>query len=85
VTAERAPEWSIGEFAILLASPTVSNLALLADLPGRTEGAVDVVRQGVHLMHQALPAHGMLSAQMVRFLDPRLPLPACAVCLGTTS
>ena len=85
MTSERAPEWSIGEFAILLASPRVSNVDLVVDLPGRTEGAVGVVRQGVHLMHQALPTHGILSAQMVRFLEPRLPLPACAVCLGTTN
>jgi len=85
VTAERAPEWSMGEFAILLASPRVSKVDLLADLPGRTAGAIDVVRQGVHLMHQALPAHGMLSAQMVRFLEPRVAASGMRSLLGITN
>ena len=84
MTGERAADWSISEFAILLASPRISDAELTHDLSGRTEGAIAVVRQGIHLMDKALPAHGMLSAAMIRFLEPRLPLPACAVCIGTS-
>jgi hypothetical protein len=81
VTTER---WTVEEFAILLASPRLSDERLAEDLERRSAGAIGAVRQGVHLMDQSKPAAGMLSAEIIRFLEPRLPLGECAVCLGTS-
>ena len=63
----RTPEWKTEEFELLLGHPELSDDALVRLLPGRSEGAIAVVRQGLHAHHQGANA-SMLSQVMIRRL-----------------
>jgi hypothetical protein len=79
----RAPDWTREEFAILLSSPSLSPPDLAADFPGRSSGAIEVVRQGIHLYHRGQPTHDILSRMMLAYLEPRRSTleALCAACI----
>jgi hypothetical protein len=79
---QRAPDWTREEFAILLSSPGIPHEQLVADLPQRSPGAIEVVRNGVHLLHRGEPTHDILSRMMLAYLEPRRSTleALCAVC-----
>jgi len=83
----RQPEWSMEEFAVLMASAELPADELAATaLPSRSVGAIEVVRQGVHLYHMEQPTHGILSRAVMGFLErrPELSRTMCHVCLDQT-
>ena len=77
----RQSAWTLAEFAILIASPSVDSKVLSeTDLDSRSPGAIDVVRQGVHLYLSGEDSHGILSELMTKFLEPRRGHVLCAAC-----
>jgi hypothetical protein len=53
---------------------------LVDDLPQRSTGAIEVVRQGICSYHRDGETHGILSRMMVSFLERRRGSLICAVC-----
>lgn len=75
----RAPDWTEDEFGILLADPTLSSMELSKELPRRSPGAIDAVRDGVHAFHQAKDAP-TLSQMMREQLEKKVSALTCARC-----
>jgi hypothetical protein len=75
----RAPNWSKGEFAIVLTSYRLSNEELQQDIPNRSVGAIDIVREGIHAFHQGMNV-SMLSNIMIDFLERRRGSLKCPKC-----
>ncbi len=66
------PQWTMEEFALLLASSEIDADELArTDLQSRSGGAITVVRQGVKLHADGQDTHGILSEMMVEFLERR--------------
>jgi hypothetical protein len=78
----RDPDWTVGEFAILVSSPGLAAADLTADLPRRSVGAIGVVRNGICGYHHNGEHHGMLSRMMVAYLERRTGTLTCAECGG---
>lgn len=75
----RAPDWTDGEFRLLLSRPNAPASELVELLPRRTEGAIGVVRQGLHEFHQNGET-SVLSQTMLRILtDPGIEWD-CPIC-----
>lgn len=79
VTVKRAPEWTPDEFEILLRSPELSVDNLHLKLPGRTPGAVQIVRNAIHAFHTGKNT-SMLSKMMVRRLEGDTTGLVCPIC-----
>lgn len=65
---KRAPNWTIEEFNFLLNNPQLNSSELTEKLPGRTEDAIQIVRNGIHSWHLGLNI-SMLSKMMVSRLE----------------
>jgi hypothetical protein len=79
--AGRDPDWNLGEFAILVASPNVGSDTLAgSDLNSRSTGAIEAVRQGLCLYLDDKEVHGILSEMMLSFLAARRGHLICGVC-----
>ena len=78
----READWRPGEFAVLLSSPDLAPEELATDLPDRSTGAIEVVRQGVHLWHRHEDDRLILSRMMREYLSRRASHShlACPVC-----
>jgi hypothetical protein len=74
----RAPDWTDEEFLVVLRNSGVASEELAEQLPGRTVGAIDTVRQGLHEFH-VKGTSSLISQVMVRFLDGE-PSWTCCVC-----
>ena len=75
----RAPDWTVGEFDVLVGSYGISNDELANRLPQRSSGAIDVVREGVHSYHRGGNI-SMLSLIMRDYLDSRRGSLICPKC-----
>jgi len=77
----RAPEWTEGEFEVVLRGCGVSDEELAGRLPGgrRSPGAVGVVREGIHSFHKGRNI-SMLSKMMLRYLESRRGALVCPKC-----
>lgn len=75
----RAPNWSETEFETLISSPQLSSQQLADLLPQRTDGAVEVVRQGLHSYHTGGNT-SMLSKMMLQRLDTKHDSVTCPIC-----
>lgn len=76
---KRAPEWTSDEFEILLKSPALSADDLQLRLPKRTQGAIQIVRSGIHAFHTG-KNYSMLSKMMVRRLEGDTSGLVCSIC-----
>jgi hypothetical protein len=65
---QRAPHWTEEEFRQLLANEHLS-VETLANLLGRSPGAVTWVRAGVDSWRRGEDPHGILSRMMLRVLS----------------
>jgi hypothetical protein len=75
----QAPPWTAEEFETLLRNASLSDAVLAGRLPGRTAGAVGVVREAVHRYHSA-GIDDMLSEVMRRRLKSRNGTTMCSKC-----
>ncbi len=75
----RAPNWEEYEFETLVTHPKLSDEELAKLLPGRSLGAIGVVRSGIHSYHRGLDV-SMLSEMMLDRLDDARVPPICPVC-----
>ena len=75
----RAPDRTLDEFHTLLAHPHLQREEFVSLLPGRTEGAIDVVREGICDFHERRP-NALLSQLMVDALSQIHGHRTCAVC-----
>jgi hypothetical protein len=75
----RAPDWSSEEFETLISNAHLSNKELTHLLPGRTEGAIDVVRQAIHSFHTGGNT-SMLSKMMRQRLETKQQPITCPIC-----
>jgi hypothetical protein len=75
----RAPNWSIEEFDTVLNNSNLDSLELAQQLPRRTPGAIEVVRQGIHSFHTGGDL-SLLSKMMLRRLKEKQEQVTCAVC-----
>jgi len=75
----RAPNWSIEEFDTVLNNSNLDSLELAQQLPRRTPGAIEAVRQGIHSFHTGGDL-SLLSKMMLRRLKERQEQVTCAVC-----
>ena len=48
----RAPDWNESEFTTLLYRPELDHESLAEIIIGRSSGAIEVVREGVHIWHK---------------------------------
>ena len=64
----KAPAWSPEEFETLLQHPELREEALAELLPGRTVGALGVVRWSIHAYHEGRST-SIPSQVMVRLLE----------------
>ncbi len=72
-----APAWGPEEFETLLQHPELRDEAVAELLPGRTVGAVKVLRQGIHAYHQGMNT-SMLAGMMVhRLKQGSVTCPMC--------
>lgn len=79
-TDPRQPgEWTETEFHTLLAHPHVSEREF-DGLLSRSPGAIDAVRQGIHLFHIGRPTHNLLSQLMIDELRELVGKRTCFVC-----
>jgi hypothetical protein len=81
----RRPNWTQQEFIFLLNSPELSNKELSNLLSNRTEGAVSVVRNGVHSYHidkftENKRDLSMLSKIMKNYLNSKQVTILCPIC-----
>ena len=76
----RAPDWSKGEFAILVSSPDLDDDTTAKEIETRTMGAVGVVREGICLYHSGRDTQHILSRMMIEFLAARAGHLFCARC-----
>jgi hypothetical protein len=76
-----SPPWTAEEFDTLLRNASLSDAVLAERLPGRTAGAVGVVREAVHRYHSA-GTDDMLSEVMRRRLRSRSRTTMCSKCLA---
>jgi hypothetical protein len=79
VVIMKMPEWTENEFDILARNYNVTVGELLKLLPGRTEGAIGVVREGVHAYHKGLNI-SMLSQIMKDYLAKNKGSITCPKC-----
>ena len=75
----RAPDWTIQEIELLLNHSDLSSERLAELLPGRTVGAVEAVRNGIHRFHTTGDG-SMLSEVTRRYFSERKERPVCPVC-----
>lgn len=73
----READWDPEEFETLLQHPELDDEAAAALLTGRSVGAVQVVRQGIHAYHVGTNT-SMLSDMMIRRLEREAV--TCPVC-----
>jgi hypothetical protein len=73
------PEWTEKEFDILIRNHNIADGELIKLLPGRTEGAVAVVREGLHAYHRGLNI-SMLSQIMKDYLAKNKGSITCPKC-----
>ena len=67
----REPNWSESEFTTLVYRPELDHEPL-AQIIGRSPGAIEVVREGVHIWHKERRNPGRILAQMmVRLLEDK--------------
>ena len=79
MTSRREPDWSDGEFHTLLAHPHLKAEGFSALLPGRTAGAIEVVREGICRYHRG-EANALLSRVMLQELAAKKGLHTCGAC-----
>jgi hypothetical protein len=75
---KRARDWTGEEFETLLRSPALSAEVLAVKIPGRTLGAIEVVRCGIHEYH--VGGTLALSRMMQKRLDERSCPVICSLC-----
>lgn len=75
----RAPDWTESEFEVVLNACGVLDEELAGRLPGRSPGAVRVVRAGIHSFHRGRNI-SMLSKMMLRYLESRRGALVCPKC-----
>jgi hypothetical protein len=75
----RAPDWSVEEFEILLNHNNLSRHELAKLFPRRTSDPVEVVRQGIHRLHDNGDG-SLLSEVMRRRLANQHQSLSCPVC-----
>ena len=75
----RSPDWSVEEFEILIKNNHLSHKQLAQLLPRRTPGAVESVRQGIHLYHSS-DNGSMLSEVMRQRLKEKRQSLTCPIC-----
>ena len=75
----RAPDWSVEEFDTVLNNSNLDSLELAQQLPRRTPGAIEVVRQGIHSFHTGGNL-SLLSKMMLRRLKEKQEQVTCAIC-----
>ncbi len=75
----RTPDWSVEEFDTVLNNSNLDSLELAQQLPRRTPGAIEVVRQGIHSFHTGGNL-SLLSKMMLRRLKEKQEQVTCAVC-----
>ena len=73
------PEWTKEEFILLISRPELSDEELSDLLPNRSQGAVAVVRAGVHSFHTGGDT-SMLSKMMKELLGSKDTLVTCPIC-----
>jgi hypothetical protein len=49
---KRAPIWTTNEFDLLLQNSSLSDSDLVEIIPSRSEGALQIVRSGIHEFHK---------------------------------
>ncbi len=72
-------EWTKEEFILLISKPELSDEELSDLLPDRSQGAVAVVRAGVHSFHTGGDI-SMLSTMMEKLLGSKDTLVTCPIC-----
>ena len=75
----RAPDWSVEEFDTVLNNSNLDSLELAQQLPRRTPGAIEVVREGIHSFHTG-GSLSLLSRMMLRRLKEKQEQVTCAIC-----
>jgi hypothetical protein len=75
----RAPEWTSQEFEKVLTSCSMDVNELARSLPGRSVGAIEVVRQGIHSYHLGRDST-MLSETMLDRLADSGHQANCPIC-----
>ena len=81
-TGPRAPNWTQGEFLVLLGHPTASDDQLATMLPRRSVGAIGTVRSFLHSYHGGGNVSG-LSQVMLRALGGLRGTVVCPICRTT--
>jgi hypothetical protein len=75
----REPDWTIDEFEILITHNDVASAQLSRLLPRRTLGAMEAVRNGIHLFHTT--GDGSMLSEMMRQQLLQVPDPLlCPTC-----
>ncbi|MCL4487327.1 MAG: hypothetical protein M1570_04260 [Chloroflexi bacterium] len=75
----RAPDWTIAKFEIFLAHNDLTGEQLAELLPRRTAGAIEAVRNGIHLFHTRGDG-SMLSEIMRQRIEQNRARLICPVC-----
>jgi hypothetical protein len=80
----QAPKWTGEEFEKVLMSGSMDASELAELLPGRSVGAIEVVRQGIHSYHLGRDSTMLSEMMLERLADRRRPAicPICACVVG---
>ncbi len=82
----RVPDWTVDEFETLLNNYGLSDKELARELPKRSLGAIELVRDAIHSYHTDRMFISALSGMMRRRLGERrgsLVCSRCGIALGT--
>ena len=77
---QTAPDWTRGEFAILLTSRLMSDEEAAAEIESRSPGAVKIIRDALHELHATGQANDRLSRMMLEYVSRRAGQLHCPRC-----